>query len=166
MWAVLASLGELLRPLSGGASPSTWAERDAVPQRKDYIIEQQNALNAPSYIAKVWAHYKTFRGAPFPHKMSQSEGICPNQSPNQTPMHPRQCHSCASQRHPDTMHNRNSTDILLLFADLASYHIVSDFNCEIWLLTIPLNLLECLLSLCRVKGNSDEPARSVHIHDI
>ena len=25
--------------------------------------------------------------------------------PNQTPMHPGRCHSCASQRHPDTMHN-------------------------------------------------------------
>ena len=92
-------------PPRSAASPSIWAQRDAVPQRKDYIIEQQNALNAPGYISKVWAHYNTFRGAPFPHKMSQSEGVCPNQSPNQTPMRPRQCHSCASQRHPDTMHN-------------------------------------------------------------
>ena len=32
------------------------------PQRKDYIIEQQNALNALGYITKVWAHYKTIRG--------------------------------------------------------------------------------------------------------
>ena len=76
-----------------------------IPQRKDCIIDKQNALNAPGYIVRVWAHYNTFRGAPFPHIMSQSEGICPNQSPNQTPMRPGQCHSCASQRHPDTMHN-------------------------------------------------------------
>ena len=30
---------------------------------------------------------------------------CTKPIPNQTPMHPRRCHSCASQRHPDTMHN-------------------------------------------------------------
>ena len=53
-------------PPSGAASPNTWAERDAVPQRKNYIIEQQNALNDPGYIAKVWAHYNTIRGAPIP----------------------------------------------------------------------------------------------------
>ena len=52
---------------SGAALPSTWAERDAVPQIKDYIIDLQEALNAPAYIAGVWAHYKTIRGAPFPH---------------------------------------------------------------------------------------------------
>ena len=28
-------------PLSGAALPSTWAERDAVPQRKDYIIDRK-----------------------------------------------------------------------------------------------------------------------------
>ena len=27
--------------------------------------------------------------------------------PNQTPMHLGRCHNCASQRHPDTMHNTN-----------------------------------------------------------
>ena len=46
-----------------------WAERDAntkIPQRKDYIISKQNRLNAPGYIARMWAHYNTFRGAPFP----------------------------------------------------------------------------------------------------
>ena len=59
-------------PPSGAASPSTWAERDAFPQIKDYIIDLQDALKAPGYIAKVWAHYKTIRGAPFPHIMSQS----------------------------------------------------------------------------------------------
>ena len=36
------------------------------PQRKDYIISKQNRLNAPGYIARTWAHYNTFRGAPFP----------------------------------------------------------------------------------------------------
>ena len=92
-------------PPSSAASPSTWAEGDAVPQIKDYIIDKHNALNALGYIARVWAHYNTFRGAPFPHKISQSEGICSNQSPSQTPMRQGRCHSCASQRHPDTMHN-------------------------------------------------------------
>ena len=37
-----------------------------IPQRKDYIINKQNRLNAPGYIARTWAHYNTFRGAPFP----------------------------------------------------------------------------------------------------
>ena len=59
-------------PPSGAASSSTWAERDAVPQVKDYIIDLHDALNAPGYIAGVWAHYKTIRGAPFPHIMSQN----------------------------------------------------------------------------------------------
>ena len=44
-----------------------------IPQRKDYIINRQNRLNAPGYIARAWAHYNTFRGAPFPREMSQSE---------------------------------------------------------------------------------------------
>ena len=78
---------------------------DTDPQKKDYIIDRKNRLNAPGYIARAWAHYNTFRGAPFPRQMSQSEGNCTNQSPNQTPMRPGRCHSCARQRHPDTMYN-------------------------------------------------------------
>ena len=49
-------------PPSGAASPSTWAESDAIPQIKDYIIDLQDALNALGYIAGVWAHYKTING--------------------------------------------------------------------------------------------------------
>ena len=41
-----------------------------IPQRKDYIINRQNRLKAPGYIARAWAHYNTFRGAPFPRQMS------------------------------------------------------------------------------------------------
>ena len=95
-------------PPSGVASPSTLGRErreQTIPQIKDYIIDRQNKLNAPSYIARAWAHYNTIRGAPFPREMSQSEGNCTNQSPNQTPMHPRQCQCCARQRHMDTMHN-------------------------------------------------------------
>ena len=53
-----------------------WAESDAnkrIPHRKNYIINWQNRLNAPGYIARAWAHYNTFRGAPFPREMSQNE---------------------------------------------------------------------------------------------
>ena len=49
--------------------PVLWAERDTQeqnPQVKDYIISRQNRLNAPGYIARAWAHYNAFRGAPFP----------------------------------------------------------------------------------------------------
>ena len=40
--------------------PVLWVGRDANkqnPQRKDYIINRQNRLNAPGYIARTWAHY-------------------------------------------------------------------------------------------------------------
>ena len=30
---------------------------DMNPQRKDYIINRQNKVNAPGYIASAWAHY-------------------------------------------------------------------------------------------------------------
>ena len=56
-------------PPSGVASPSTLGRErreQTIPQIKDYIINKQNRLNAPGYIARAWAHYNTFRGAPFP----------------------------------------------------------------------------------------------------
>ena len=31
---------------------------DTNPQRKDYIIDKHNKLNAPGYIVRAWAHYK------------------------------------------------------------------------------------------------------------
>ena len=79
-------------------------ERDRFPKKRLHN-QQQNKLNVPGYIARAWAHYNTFRGAPLPQIMSQSEGNCTNQSPNQAPMRLGRCHSCASPRHPDTMHN-------------------------------------------------------------
>ena len=45
--------------------PVLWAERDTqqqYPQRKDYIINKHNRLNAPGYIGRTWAHYKHQRG--------------------------------------------------------------------------------------------------------
>ena len=105
-------------PPSDAASPSTLGRERrerSIPQRKNYIINRQNRLNAPGYIARAWAHYNTFRGAPFPREMSQSEGSCTNQSPNHTPMRLGRCHSCTSQRHPDTMHNRFSGEDGLLY---------------------------------------------------
>ena len=47
-------------PPNEAVPPSTLGRKrdgDTNPQRKDYIIEQQNALNAPGYIARAWAHY-------------------------------------------------------------------------------------------------------------
>ena len=96
---VLCSCRVVRRPLV------LWVEREAVSQSKDYIIDKHNALNALGYIARAWAHYNTFRRAPFPREMSQSASNCTNQSPNQIPMRPRRYHSCASQRYPYTMHN-------------------------------------------------------------
>ena len=68
---------QMLRPCRAvRRCPVLWVERDAdqqIPQRKYYIINRQNRLNAPGYIARAWAHYNTFRGAPFPRQMSQCE---------------------------------------------------------------------------------------------
>ena len=75
------------------------------PQRKDYIINKQNRLNAPGYIARTWAHYNTLEGPHSHDKCHSSECKLYKPIPNQTPMHLGRCHSCASQRHPDTMHN-------------------------------------------------------------
>ena len=47
-------------PPSSVGPPSTLGiERsgDMNPQTKYYIINTQNALNAPGYIARAWAHY-------------------------------------------------------------------------------------------------------------
>ena len=89
MWRQSQALNpSVTPPPSGSASPSTLGrERDGFPKKRLHD-QQQNRLNVPGYIAKAWAHYNTFRGAPFPREMSQSEGNCTNQSPNQTAMRP------------------------------------------------------------------------------
>ena len=101
---------QMLRPRRAvRRRPVLWAERDAntkIPQRKDYIISKQNRLNAPGYIARTWTHYKQQRG-PIPTINVTAVSVnCTKPIPNQTPMHLGRCHSCASQRHPDTMHNK------------------------------------------------------------
>ena len=61
-----------------------------------------------SYIAKMWAHYRTMiEGPPIVHNIVHKAGNCSESNPNQTLTHPELCHSCASQRQPDTMHNTN-----------------------------------------------------------
>ena len=46
------------------------------------------------------------RGAPnSPQNCTQSSVECLENNPNHTPIRCERCHSCASQRHPDTMHN-------------------------------------------------------------
>ena len=68
--------------------PVLWARErreQSIPQRKDYIIDRQEQTKCPWLHYQAWAHYNTFRGAPFPREMSQSEVlIVQNQSPNQT----------------------------------------------------------------------------------
>ena len=63
-------------PPSGATQPSTLdRERDGDmnPQRKDYIIDTQNALNAPGYIARAWAHYKQHLEGP--HSQEQCHKV-------------------------------------------------------------------------------------------
>ena len=46
------------------------AERYAKMEAELQARRQQNALNVLGYIARVWAHYNTIRGASFPRVMS------------------------------------------------------------------------------------------------
>ena len=74
MWPQLRAMKpNVMLPPSGAASPSTWAERERDSPKKRLHNQQHNGLNAPDYIARAWAHYNIFRGAPFQQIMPQSE---------------------------------------------------------------------------------------------
>ena len=95
-------------PPSGAASPSTLGrERHAVTESPSKRLHHQQTEQAKC----PWLHFQDVG------PLQQSEGPiptinvtavsvnCTKPIPNQTPMHLGRCHSCASQRHPDTMHN-------------------------------------------------------------
>ena len=110
--------------------PVLWAERDAntkIPQKKDYIISKQNRLNAPGYIARAWAHYNVLEGPHSHEKCHRVSVNCTKPIPNQTPMHREYCHSCASQRHPDTMHNTLSLKNAPIYCN-AQCRVLIEFN--------------------------------------
>ena len=59
------------------------------------------------YIAKMWAHYNTMIEGPQQSTILYTESVkCSENNPNYTPIHCERCHCCASQWHPDAMHNK------------------------------------------------------------
>ena len=118
-------------PPNGAVPPSTLGrERRSCPKKRLHN-HSQNSLNTPGYIAKTWAHYNNIRGAPFP-RINVTEWVkCTKQSPNQTPMHPERCHNCASQWHPDTMHNMGIVLECSLILDIEWYVFkLNDWNVQ------------------------------------
>ena len=75
-----------------------------IPKEK-ITLSQQIALNTPGCLSKPWAHYNTTLEAPISVNNVQSEFNTFQTIPDRTPMRLELCHSCARQRHLDTMHN-------------------------------------------------------------
>ena len=71
----------------------------------------QDQIYIPDYIAKMWAHHRTtLEGPSIVRNIVHRVGNCTETNPNQTPSRPELRHNCASQQHPDTMHNKRFTN--------------------------------------------------------
>ena len=109
MWRQpLAPKPNVVPPPSGAASPNTLGRerREHKDSPKKRLHHQQTEQTKCP-----WLHCQDvgpLQQSEGPHshdKCHSSECKLSKPIPNQTPMHLGRCHSCASQRHPDTMHN-------------------------------------------------------------
>ena len=95
-------------PPSGAASPSTLGrERHAatISPKKRLHHQQTEQTKCPWLHCQDVGPLQTSEGPHSHDKCHSNECKLYKPIPNQTPMHLGRCHSCASQRHPETMHN-------------------------------------------------------------
>ena len=109
MWRQpLATKPNVTPPPCGAVSPSTLGrERRAATEspRKRLHDQQTEQTKCPWLHCQDVGPLQQLEGLHSHDKCHRVSVHCPKLIPNQTPMHLGRCHSCASQRHLDTMHN-------------------------------------------------------------